>query len=449
MDNSADERGGGMYNSDASPVLSSCSFTGNSAGSGWGGGGMYNNSSSPTLSNCTFASNIAGVGGAVFNESSSPSLTGCEFTNNSTESGGGAMLNYESGPVLVDCVFSGNSTNGIGGGIKNEVSSSPAFENCTFTGNSAESGGAMFSESDGSLPTFVTCVICWNTPDQILGDYTDLGGNCISEVCDTDGDGALDCDDNCPDDPNKTEPGDCGCGVAETDTDGDGTQDCLDNCPDDPNKTEPGACGCGTPESGDSDGDGIADCNDPCPNWPYDCSEDGQTITVAVGQSIQQAIDAVPDGGTVAIAAGTFPLTGPLDPGGRAMTIRGPTDADGNPTAILDGQGSTRVLICQNGETSATVFENLVIQNGSASGSGSAGYGGGMYNPNGSPVVISCVFRGNDANEGGGMFNGGWGTGGGTVQPLRIVNSIRTPQLKAVVAWQMSEAVRAFLIVAL
>ena len=42
---------------------------------------------------------------------------------------------------------------------------------------------------------------------------------------DTDGDGTLDCNDNCPNDPDKIEPGQCGCGVPDTDTDGDGTAD--------------------------------------------------------------------------------------------------------------------------------------------------------------------------------------------------------------------------------
>jgi hypothetical protein len=32
------------------------------------------------------------------------------------------------------------------------------------------------------------------------------------------------------------------------DSDDDGTSDCNDNCPDDPDKTDPGDCGCGTPE---------------------------------------------------------------------------------------------------------------------------------------------------------------------------------------------------------
>ncbi len=45
---------------------------------------------------------------------------------------------------------------------------------------------------------------------------------------DSDGDGTPDCSDNCPSDPAKTEPGACGCAVADTDSDGDGTPDCIE-----------------------------------------------------------------------------------------------------------------------------------------------------------------------------------------------------------------------------
>jgi len=74
--------------------------------------------------------------------------------------------------------------------------------------------------------------------------------------------------DGCPDDPNKTAPGICGCGVPDTDSDGDEIPDCNDGCPDDPYKTAPGICGCGVPDT-DSDGDGTPDCNDGCPTDPY------------------------------------------------------------------------------------------------------------------------------------------------------------------------------------
>jgi hypothetical protein len=108
---------------------------------------------------------------------------------------------------------------------------------------------------------------------------------------DTDGDGTPDCHDACPNDSAKIAPGACGCGQAETDTDGDGTPDCVDACPEDPHKTQPGRCGCGQPDSyisiagtsggtricppicedptADRDGDGVPDCSDGCPLDPY------------------------------------------------------------------------------------------------------------------------------------------------------------------------------------
>lgn len=54
--------------------------------------------------------------------------------------------------------------------------------------------------------------------------------------------------DQCPFDDEKTEPGQCGCGIPDKDSDLDETPDCIDDCPEDPDKTEPGECGCGVEE---------------------------------------------------------------------------------------------------------------------------------------------------------------------------------------------------------
>ena len=93
---------------------------------------------------------------------------------------------------------------------------------------------------------------------------------------DSDGDGVLDCIDLCPDDPGKVDPGVCGCGAPDVDSDGDGVLDCDDLCPDDPDKTEPGVCGCGK-EDVDSDGDGVLNCEDVCRGYDdtLDCNGNG------------------------------------------------------------------------------------------------------------------------------------------------------------------------------
>ncbi len=130
----------------------------------------------------------------------------------------------------------------------------------------------------------------------------DLGGAfariTVTVDNDRDGDGTPDCIDGCPDDPNKIEPGVCGCGTPDTDTDGDGTADCIDACPEDPNKIEPGVCGCGTPDT-DTDGDGTADCNDGCPEDPNKIEPGvcgcGTPDTDTDGDGVADCVDNCPD----------------------------------------------------------------------------------------------------------------------------------------------------------
>lgn len=137
-------------------------------------------------------------------------------------------------------------------------------------------------------------------------------GICGCGVADTnsDGDAWANCQETCDNDPAKREPGACGCGVADSDSDGDSALDCLESCDADPFKTEPGACGCGVADD-DGDGDGVADCVDGCPTDPEkadpgacgcgeideDLNGDGTIDCTTCGDGVVDAPETCDDGG--------------------------------------------------------------------------------------------------------------------------------------------------------
>jgi len=167
----------------------------------------------------------------------------------------------------------------------------------------------------------------------------DVCDQCANATADADHDGIPDCFDACPDDPHKSAPGVCGCGVADVDSDGDGVPDCIDNCPETPNpgqrdtdgdgvgdvcdgcpadrnKVAPGPCGCGMADI-DTDRDSVMDCVDECPHDPYkthpgvcgcgvpemaDC-----VVTFAVN-SFTDGVDAAPGDGRCATSMGVCSL---------------------------------------------------------------------------------------------------------------------------------------------
>ncbi len=176
---------------------------------------------------------------------------GQNYTSN-TVFGNGSML----GDGYV--VYYGTGNNVVISGFDLETS----YEIQIFEFNGIPSDPAY------AVPAYSTSLI--TTEDQCPDDpdKTEPGAcGCGVPDTDSDGDGTPDCLDLCPDDPNKTEPGTCGCGVDDVDTDADGVPDCIDGCPDDSDKIEPGVCGCGV-EDIDSDGDGVLDCEDLCPDDP-------------------------------------------------------------------------------------------------------------------------------------------------------------------------------------
>lgn len=90
---------------------------------------------------------------------------------------------------------------------------------------------------------------------------------------DYDKDGVFNCFEVCWNDPGKTGPGICGCGVPDTNRDGDVLPDCKDQCPDDPLNTYRGQCGCDgeldTPAAGTF-------CTDSLSQGPSTCDGHGK-----------------------------------------------------------------------------------------------------------------------------------------------------------------------------
>ena len=142
------------------------------------GGGMYNSQSSPTVTNCTFSGNEAGDGGGMCNfRLSSPAVTNCTFSGNEARYGGG-VVNFDSSPQVTNCTFSGNEAGDSGGGMHN-CASSCAITNCTFSGNEAVVGHGLSNE-EVSDPVPVTNCIFWNTvSNEFQGDHSFTLSYCL------------------------------------------------------------------------------------------------------------------------------------------------------------------------------------------------------------------------------------------------------------------------------
>lgn len=116
---------------------------------------------------------------------------------------------------------------------------------------------------------------------------------------DRDGDGILDPDDQCPDDPEDYDgyEDEDGC-PDDQDSDGDGLPDSLDACPVEPEDRDGYHDDDGCPEP-DNDLDGIADSGDRCPNEPEDMDgfqdADGCPDLDNDGDTIQDATDNCPN----------------------------------------------------------------------------------------------------------------------------------------------------------
>jgi regulator of RNase E activity RraA len=415
------EMGGGMYNESSNPTVTNCTFSGNSVGCG---GGMYNHyCSNPMVTNCTFNGNSAGYyGGGMYNDNySSPMVTNCTFSGNSAVYGSG-IYNSDSSPTVTNCIVWANSGNQIFNG-----NSSPVFTYCDVQGGYAGEGNIntnpMFVDADGAdnvagtadddlrLDSNSLCVDAGDNSAIPAGIITDIDGNpriynsvvdmgayeYNFTLCDSDGDGVLNIDDNCLLTYNPGQADTDGDGVGDAcddwptdpndDIDGDGVSGEIDNCPLTPN-----------PDQLDSDGDGVGNA---CDGVIY-VDDDGPVPF----SSIQAAINSAVNGDTIVVLPGTYVEN--INMKGKAITLASidPNASTVVASTIIDGNKAGSVIVCNSGENANTVIDGFTITNGSGTLKDGDYYGGGMYNyNNSSPTVTNCTFSGNSAFEGGGMGN--------------------------------------------
>ena len=169
------KNGGGIYNSEGSPILRNLEIYNNT---GSVGGGMYSYRGSPTLMNITFSANSApsGGGGGLMNNASSPVLTNVTFMSNYAGAGGALTNHTDSSPILTNVTFWNNrATTAWGGAIENISNSSPVIRNTIFWDNTAKADGAQIYNYPGygnSAPVISKSVVQGGCPTQSL--CTDL-----------------------------------------------------------------------------------------------------------------------------------------------------------------------------------------------------------------------------------------------------------------------------------
>jgi hypothetical protein len=245
--------------------------------------------------------------------------------------------------------------------------------------------------------------------------------------------------DHCLEDPFKTTPGICGCGVPDVDTDGDNVLDCLDQCPNNVEKSLPGVCGCNVADL-NSDGDTILDCLDTCPTVTdeqqtdndgdglgalCECDDGNPEVGAIVGQpryvaplgndtennctnvalpcaNIIHAIAVSDAGDTVVLSAGTFLEDSILVDKNLVIIGKGPLNT------IVDADQNGRVfLVAEDVEATMCGF---TITGGLINGEGTdvnlaPGSGGGIFN-DGTLLISNVSVSENSANlAAGGIWN--------------------------------------------
>ncbi len=414
------------------------------------GGGIYINNSSPTISNCIIANNVADSGGGISSEgTTSAIITNCVITGNSTNGHSGG-IQCQDHTRVIDCRISDNIAAGYGGGIY-AADSSQIF-NSIITGNEANQGGGCWVSDDTEL---INCEITDNTASDFGGGvYTNesdiLVMNCTisGNTATNDGGGLCVIASSLRGAPFVTDSIFWGNSAGGS---GNEIYDSVAELTVENSNIEGGWPGAGNIDSdplfltgpgGDFYLSQIASgqsLDSPCVNagsgsasiicWNNGgvCLDElttrtdfivdtghvdmgfhyprGDTIYVpAEYATIQTAIDASSDGGTVLVSDGTYTGAGnrDLDFGGRNITVQ---SVSGDPAVcVIDCENTGRGFYFHSGETNRANATGFTIRNGSITGGSWPDHtGGGIYITDASPTISNCIIAYNTAESGGGF----------------------------------------------
>jgi parallel beta-helix repeat protein len=166
------DKGGGIFITNASPTVTNCIISENTANSSRGGGGIYCENSFPIITNCTISNNTGyNLGGGIGCRDSSPFIANCKIiANESLESngrGGGIHLQSVGTTTITNSIISDNRAK-RGGGIYANSSTSLSISFCDINGNMASVTGGGIYLGSGSR-TISNCIISNNTVLQGSG----------------------------------------------------------------------------------------------------------------------------------------------------------------------------------------------------------------------------------------------------------------------------------------
>jgi len=159
--------------SDCETTVTDCIFNRNYAAGSAGAVYLGYSGTEVTFTRCLFIANSTDdKGGAIYSDGctcgSYPTFYQCKFIANSAAGNGGAICNYGfSDAQLLSCLLVGNSSGGNGGAVCDEYDAGSSLINCTVTNNTAAGqGGAVCYDNYAYEIRRLANTIIWANSDK-------------------------------------------------------------------------------------------------------------------------------------------------------------------------------------------------------------------------------------------------------------------------------------------